>query len=208
VLLVLTFSTPVRRLKNDILREAARYGGLVLVHSEPYSGPLRPSWVSVSPSSVLTARELFVEVRHEGFSVRYHRTPVARDQSPQDGYLDTYAERIRALPTRTQLVFNCGAGVVRSTFAMSVALLVRRRMLVDQGRPDPYGVVADADDADDARDGAKSPVGGDGGVGAARRVLRQQSEQARRDRSLLRLMHVLSKSASPRLLSRTLCSYS
>lgn len=78
---------------------------------------------------------------------------------------------------------------------MCVALLVRRRMLVEQGRPDPYGAAV-ADDEDE-RDGAKSPVGaGDGGAEAARRVLRRQNEQARRDKSLLRLMHVLSKSAS------------
>ncbi|GAA6056946.1 hypothetical protein JCM3770_007157 [Rhodotorula araucariae] len=205
------------RLKHDVLRESARYGGLLLIHSEPYTTPdggsatasatsslLRPSWVAVSPTSVLTARELFADIAAEGFRVSYHRTPVARDQSPQDGYLDEYADRIRALPTRTALVFNCGAGVVRSTFAMSVAVLVRRRMLVEHGRTDPYAVAA-ADD-DDARDGARSPApadgggggGGGGGADAAKKVLKRQSEQATRDRSLLRLMHVLSKSLPTR----------
>ncbi|BGP42410.1 hypothetical protein JCM10450v2_006504 [Rhodotorula kratochvilovae] len=184
------------RLKQDVLRESARYGGLLLIHSEPYAGPLAPSWVSVSPSSVLTARELFSAIADEGFRVTYHRTPVARDQSPQSGYLDEYAARIRAQSTRTALVFSCGAGVVRSTFAMCVALLVRRRMLVEQGRKDPY---EEAAREDDGRDGAMSPAAdGGGGAEAARRVLKRQSEQARRDRSLLRLMHVLSKSLPTR----------
>ncbi|GJN93415.1 hypothetical protein Rhopal_006470-T1 [Rhodotorula paludigena] len=183
------------RLKDDVLREASRYGGLVLIHSEPYSGPIHPSWVSVSPSSVLTAAELFAEISSEGYNVMYHRTPVARDQSPMDGYLDAYTDRLRRIPTSTALVFNCGAGVVRSTFAMSVALLVRRRMLIEHGRKDPFAEVVDDDGG---ASGAKSPGSGDGARDAAMRVIRMQSEQARRDRSLLRLMHVLSKSLPTR----------
>jgi hypothetical protein len=165
------------------LREAARYGGLILVHDETRSGDILPTWVSAD--EVATARELFSYVRQEGYNISYYRTPVARDQSPNDGYLDTYTSLLASIPTSTSLVFNCGAGVVRSTFAMSVALIVRRKQLVDQGLPDPYGPVLE--------EGA-FPVHEAPNQGAAK-VLKAQSEQAARDQSLLRLMHVLSKCA-------------
>lgn len=153
------------------------------MHDETRSGDILPTWVSAD--EVATARELFSYIRQEGYNVSYYRTPVARDQSPNDGYLDTYTSLLASIPTSTSLVFNCGAGVVRSTFAMSVALIVRRKQLVDQGLPDPYGPVLE--------EGA-FPVHEAPNQGAAK-VLKAQSEQAARDQSLLRLMHVLSKCA-------------
>ncbi|GAA6033114.1 hypothetical protein JCM8097_002951 [Rhodosporidiobolus ruineniae] len=167
------------RLKQDVLRESARYGGLVLVHSESPTGQLQPTWIATD--EVLTARELFSSLRSSGYNVSYYRTPVGRDQSPNDGYLDLYTSLLARIPTSTSLVFNCGAGVVRSTFAMSVALLVRRRQLIEQGAEDPYGVMGEQ------ADGKQVEVRG------AARVLKAQSEQAARDKSLLRLMHVLAK---------------
>jgi len=57
----------------------------------------------------------------------------------QDNYLDAYVRVIRATdPLRTALVFSCGMGAVRTTFAMVAACLVRRKQLVAQGIPDPY----------------------------------------------------------------------
>lgn len=182
-----------------MLRESARYGGLVLVHDETRAGAILPTWVSAD--EVLTARELFSHVRSEGYNVTYFRTPVARDQSPNDGYLDVYTGLLKQIPTSTALVFNCGAGVVRSTFAMSVALIVRRKQLLEKGEEDPYGLVAttkaqDQGDAGGAGPGPTSPRERQNPRSAIK-VLQAQSEQAARDRSLLRLMHVLSKCASP-----------
>ncbi|GAA5856222.1 hypothetical protein JCM8547_000828 [Rhodosporidiobolus lusitaniae] len=180
------------RLKQDVLRESARYGGLVLVHSElpapsPSSaGALQPTWIAAD--EILTARELFSSLRQGGYNVQYFRTPVGRDQSPNDGYLDAYTSLLSRIPTSTSLVFNCGAGVVRSTFAMSVALLVRRRQLIDEGKEDPYKAVLE-----------KGAVAGGGEmeIRGAAKVLRAQSEQAGRDKSLLRLMHVLARCLPP-----------
>ncbi|POY76292.1 hypothetical protein BMF94_0487 [Rhodotorula taiwanensis] len=167
------------RLKADVVREAARYGGLVLVHDETREGDILPSWVSAD--EVLTAKELFSNIRQEGYNVHYYRTPVGRDQSPSDGYLDTYTSLLASIPTSTSLVFNCGAGVVRSTFAMSVALIVRRKQLLDQGHADPYEAAV--------REGGYTPheAPNQGAV----KVLKAQSEQEARDKSLLRLMHIL-----------------
>ena len=44
-------------------------------------------------------------------------------------------------PLNTCLVFSCGMGAVRTTFAMVAASIVRRKQLIDLGMPDPYHIV-------------------------------------------------------------------
>jgi len=57
----------------------------------------------------------------------------------QDNYLDAYLDVIRETdPTKTALVFSCGMGAVRTTFAMVAASLVRRKQIMANGGPDPY----------------------------------------------------------------------
>jgi hypothetical protein len=57
----------------------------------------------------------------------------------QDNYVDAYLQVIKnADPLRTSLVFSCGMGAVRTTFAMTAACLVRRRQLMLRGLSDPY----------------------------------------------------------------------
>jgi len=58
---------------------------------------------------------------------------------PQDNYLDAYLRVIQDTdPTKTALVFSCGMGAVRTTFAMVAASLVRRKQIMANGGPDPY----------------------------------------------------------------------
>lgn len=45
------------------------------------------TWVATD--NVRTVREVWEQVRSEGYNVSYHRVPVSRDQSPEDRYLDT-----------------------------------------------------------------------------------------------------------------------
>ncbi|KAL8278970.1 hypothetical protein RQP46_008639 [Phenoliferia psychrophenolica] len=167
------------RLKQDIIKEAARYGGVILVHEEISDQQIRNTWVAVD--QVRTVREVWEQVAAEGYNLVYHRIPVTRDQSPEDRYLDTYAEILASIPTTSSLVFNCGIGVVRTTFAMCAALIVRRRQMMLQGMEDPYGI--EDDTKGKVEENVKAAV-----------VLRARSEQAIRDQSLLRLMHVLQKS--------------
>ena len=59
----------------------------------------------------------------------------------KDNYLDAYLRVIKdADPIRSALVFSCGMGAVRTTFAMVAALIIRRRMLLARGLDDPYAV--------------------------------------------------------------------
>lgn len=53
--------------------------------------------------------------------------------------MDAYLQVIKnADPLNTSLVFSCGMGAVRTTFAMTAACLVRRKQLMLRGLPDPY----------------------------------------------------------------------
>jgi hypothetical protein len=56
----------------------------------------------------------------------------------QDNYLDAYLRVIKNTdPVRSALVFSCGMGAVRTTFAMVAAVIVRRKMLLARGLEDP-----------------------------------------------------------------------
>ncbi|KAM0753591.1 hypothetical protein T439DRAFT_322487 [Meredithblackwellia eburnea MCA 4105] len=171
------------RLKQDIIKEANKFGGIILVHEEIGEEEIRNTWVAVD--SIRTVREVWDEVAREGYNLKYHRIPVTRDQSPEDRYLDTYASVLSSIPTTSSLVFNCGIGVVRTTFAMCAALIVRRRLLVLEGT-DPFGVWCGEGDG---KDGGMMGLGREGT--RERGVLRARSEQQERDQSLLRLMNVL-----------------
>lgn len=126
-----------RRLKVDILREARKYGGLILTHDELKEGDIVPTWMSVDEDSVQTPRELYESVKAEGWNVEYHRIPIAPDRpievrylygllclltnGVQDNYLDAYVSVLKDVdPLNSSLVFNCGMGVVRSTWHLAV----------------------------------------------------------------------------------------
>ncbi|KAH7925850.1 hypothetical protein BV22DRAFT_1033556 [Leucogyrophana mollusca] len=131
------------RLKNDILQEATKYGGLVLTHNElpaeSGEGAILPTWTHVDTVNVRTSKELWENMQKDGWNVEYHRIPISPDRPIEDNYLDAYLRVIKnADPVRTALVFSCGMGAVRTTFAMVAALIVRRKILLSRGSEDPY----------------------------------------------------------------------
>lgn len=131
------------RLKNDILQESVKYGGLILTHNElpaeSGDGAVLPTWTHVDKVNVRTSRELWDEMRADGWNVEYHRIPISPDRPIEDNYLDAYLRVIKNTdPVRSALVFSCGMGAVRTTFAMVAAVIVRRKMLLARGLEDPY----------------------------------------------------------------------
>ncbi|KAE9405167.1 hypothetical protein BT96DRAFT_916343 [Gymnopus androsaceus JB14] len=129
------------RLKNDILQEAARFGGLVLTHNDVAvadvsgEGAILPTWTAVDTSNVKTSRELWTSLKNEGWNVDYHRIPISPSRPIEDNYLDAYVRVIKTTdPLKTALVFSCGMGAIRTTFAMVAAQLILK------GIPDPYGL--------------------------------------------------------------------
>lgn len=177
------------RLKEDIIREGTRYGGLILVQEEIGNGEIINTWVAVD--SVRTVREVWEQVTKEGYNLKYFRLPIAKDQSPDDDtYLDTYTSILATIPTSSALVFNCGLGVVRTTFAMSTATLIRRRQLMLEGKGDCFGMSLSLDSSG----GGVGQEGKNSEEERAKIILFERKEQSRRDQSLLRLMNVLQKS--------------
>lgn len=69
-----------QRLKSDILNEAGRYGGLLMVHEEDEQGGVRPAWVAVDADEVKTLREVWEGLSVAGWRCDYHRIPIAEDQ--------------------------------------------------------------------------------------------------------------------------------
>lgn len=129
------------RLKADILAESAKFGGLVLTHYEGIGDEenILPTWTAIDPSSVLTSRELWDNLKSEGWPVEYHRIPISPDQPIEENYLDAYFNVIQSLePRHTSLIFSCGMGAVRTTFAMVAACIIRRKQLLNLGLPDPF----------------------------------------------------------------------
>ncbi|KAG6879608.1 hypothetical protein C0992_000636 [Termitomyces sp. T32_za158] len=132
------------RLKNDILQEAARYGGVILTHNEVATaksgeGAILPTWTAVDHNNVKSSKELWEYMKTQGWNVDYYRIPISPDRPIEDNYLDAYVRVIRDTdPLKTSLVFSCGMGAVRTTFAMVAASLVRRKQLIALGMPDPY----------------------------------------------------------------------
>ncbi|KAF8121766.1 inositol hexakisphosphate-domain-containing protein [Boletus edulis] len=137
------------RLKHDILQEATKYGGLILTHNELANaaesgeGAILPTWTNVDNVNVRTSHELWENMRLDGWSVEPatdpSSIPISPDRPIEDNYLDAYLRVIKdADPVKSALVFSCGMGAVRTTFAMVAALIVRRRMLLARGLNDPY----------------------------------------------------------------------
>lgn len=132
------------RLKDDILREAARFGGLIMVHEEEGKGDepkLKPTWIAVDTETVKTVKDVFEDLRGQGWACEYHRVPIAPDQPIENNYLDAYTRILQSLdPETSAVVANCGAGVTRTTFAMVAAQIVRRRQWILRGHPDPFNL--------------------------------------------------------------------
>ena len=181
------------RLKQDILRESAKYGGLLMVHEETASGQIEPTWIAVDEASVHTVREVWDRVKAEGWRVDYHRIPIAEDQAIENNYLDAYTQVIKDLdPTETSLVANCGIGFTRTTFAMVAAVILRRKQMLLLGYEDPFAPLTEQQ-----KSPLQTPANGTPHSGVAR-SLRQASEQQAQNLSLLRLIRVLNVSLSTR----------
>ncbi|KAI8829287.1 inositol hexakisphosphate-domain-containing protein [Chytriomyces cf. hyalinus JEL632] len=112
------------RLKEDILKESARHGNMFLVHDEIEEGRIVPSWIGID--DLMTPKEVFQSLVDKRFRVVYQRIPISPEQSPDDRYMDEYVAAIKACGPEDHVVFNCGMGVGRTTFAMAVALVIRQ----------------------------------------------------------------------------------
>ncbi|GBG29179.1 Paladin [Hondaea fermentalgiana] len=124
------------RLKQDILAEAAQYGGRILVHSERDDRSLKVLWESISDDDdVLTPREMYASLMEAGLPVDYARVPMTPEETASAADIDALLMRLRSnLDVGTHFVFHCQMGRGRSTMAMAIALmeLERRHLEAEQ----------------------------------------------------------------------------
>ncbi|RXK36343.1 hypothetical protein M231_06380 [Tremella mesenterica] len=173
-----------RRFRLDVLEEARRYGGMILIHDEVTDGNLVPTWISVDEETVFTPRDIWHDIKAQGWRCDYWRIPVAPDRSIEDNYLDAYVNVLKTIdPVTTSLVFNCGMGVVRTTFGMCAALIIRRKQFLLRSLDDPFPVATGAS--------GFTTVSFSGQQAA--QFLEQATHQQTLNKSLLRLTRILDR---------------
>nr|GMD60850.1 paladin [Ipomoea batatas] len=121
------------RLKDDIMREAERYHGAIMVIHETADGQIFDSWEHVSSDSVQTPLEVFKCLEAEGFPIKYARIPITDGKAPKSSDFDTLTLNIASASKDTALVFNCQMGIGRTTTGTVIACLLKLR--IDYGRP-------------------------------------------------------------------------
>uniref|UniRef100_A0A2P2MFN3 Uncharacterized protein MANES_01G236800 n=1 Tax=Rhizophora mucronata TaxID=61149 RepID=A0A2P2MFN3_RHIMU len=121
------------RLKEDILREAERYGGAIMVIHETDDGQIFYAWEHVDSDSVKTPLEVFKCLEADGFPINYARVPITDGKAPKSSDFDTLAVNIASASKDTAFVFNCQMGRGRTTTGTVIACLLKFR--IDCGRP-------------------------------------------------------------------------
>ncbi|TVU46304.1 hypothetical protein EJB05_05830 [Eragrostis curvula] len=121
------------RLKEDILREAERYDGAIMVIHETESGEIFDTWENVDNDAVLTPLEVYKHLECEGLPIKYARVPITDGKAPKSSDFDTIALNVAAASVDTAFVFNCQMGRGRTTTGTVIACLLKLR--IDHGRP-------------------------------------------------------------------------
>ncbi|KAJ6956755.1 paladin isoform X2 [Populus alba x Populus x berolinensis] len=140
------------RLKEDILREAERYGGAIMVIHETDDGQIFDAWEH-------TPLEVFKCLDTDGFPIKYARVPITDGKAPKSSDFDTLAMNIASASKDTAFVFNCQMGRGRTTTGTVIACLLKLR--IDYGRP--IRVLADDMNHEEVESGSSSgeETGGD-----------------------------------------------
>lgn len=116
-------------LKNDVIQEAARRDGRILLHDEvelePGKFDIIPVWESIKEGDVLTPREAYELVQSEGYQVDYARVAVTDEQAPVPAVFSEIERRVlKALSRGSATAFNCQMGRGRTTTGMVIASLI------------------------------------------------------------------------------------
>lgn len=87
------------RLKDDILAEAERTGGRMLLHKEEYN-PITGHteiigyWEVISAEDVQTPAEVYAGLRAEGYNLDYQRIPLTRERAALTADVDAIHRRL------------------------------------------------------------------------------------------------------------------
>jgi hypothetical protein len=118
------------RLKKDVLAEALKFGGKILVAAESFEpghyGELRDEWEEIDhPDAVQTTAEVYSSLSKQGFAVKYVRIPVTDGTTPTLGDFDSLMSIVSSFGLGNPVIFNCQLGVGRATTGMVIAGMVQ-----------------------------------------------------------------------------------
>lgn len=77
------------------------------------------------PESVQTPREVYDELKKEGYRVQYYRLPLTDGEAPKEGIFDVFYSHVKDVPPSDALIFNCQMGGGRTTTGMVIGCLIR-----------------------------------------------------------------------------------
>jgi protein-tyrosine phosphatase len=115
------------RLKRDILREAEKNGGNILIHREVEYDQMSACWESIVPSSVKTSREVYDDLlKSEGYQITYSRIPITPQSTLHPKDIDHLIRMFLKSgdASSNYFVFNCQMGRGRSTFGTIILTLL------------------------------------------------------------------------------------
>eukprot|EP00252_Welwitschia_mirabilis_P018623 TRINITY_DN4136_c0_g2_i1.p1 TRINITY_DN4136_c0_g2~~TRINITY_DN4136_c0_g2_i1.p1 ORF type:complete len:1265 (-),score=281.07 TRINITY_DN4136_c0_g2_i1:516-4310(-) len=115
------------RLKEDIIAEAERSGGRVLLHCEEYNSITYQSdligfWENISREDVKTPAEVYASFESEGYNIKYKRIPLTREREALPSDVDAIERQLDA-GERVQYLFISHTGFGGVAYAMALACL-------------------------------------------------------------------------------------
>jgi protein-tyrosine phosphatase len=117
------------RLKQEILDESRNFKDNILIHeeigilSEENTGLVSGYWESICSSDLQTPKEMYCDLRKEGYNVTYYRVPITAEQDLSLSDYDKIISVLKNIDPNSKIVFNCQLGKTRSTHSMIVAWL-------------------------------------------------------------------------------------
>lgn len=83
------------------------------------------STLLTGPESVQTPREVYDELKKEGYRVQYYRLPLTDGEAPKETIFDVFYSHVKNVPPSDALIFNCQMGGGRTTTGMVIGCLIR-----------------------------------------------------------------------------------
>jgi hypothetical protein len=115
-----------KKMKSEILEEAKKNGGKLLVADEAPDGKVVYKWEKVDESSVKTVGEVYDDLKKEGFNVEYDRVPITDEKKPEPKDFESLTNKLKDVDKDTPIILNCHAGRGRTTTGTVVASILRK----------------------------------------------------------------------------------
>eukprot|EP01080_Neovahlkampfia_damariscottae_P005741 gene5741-9563_t len=112
------------RLKIEILLEAKKYEGNIIIHDETAHSEIEANWESVNETTVQTPIEVFEEISKIYKNVKYFRIPITPEKSFSIETFDELFNHLKNMQKDENIIFNCQLGRTRSTMAMIICCLI------------------------------------------------------------------------------------